>query len=273
MKHSTMPAAAKIAVGAGAAVAGAAVAFAAVLAKRHRVRATCKPFYSEATRHFKIPDINHGFVPQDLFYLDDEKTWLFSGYMANRKPSPIFQVGEGGEVRRHEVRLPDGSLYRGHGAAITASGPYVFLTVRDGFVVLDRAALAAAADGDTLEATDRRAIPLEPAFMNVQKGMLYIGEFQHRLFYPTPKSHWLTCPSGEVNPALVYAYAPHAHGPFGFGEHPAAVYSIPGNVQGLCVTPDGNIALSLSWGFGDAEVHIYDPAGAQIGRASCRERV
>ena len=265
MKHSTMPAAAKIAVGAGAAVAGAAVAFAPVLAKRHRVRATCKPFYSEATRHFKIPDINHGFVPQDLFYLDDEKTWLFSGYMANRKPSPIFQVGEGGEVRRHEVRLPDGSLYRGHGAAITAAGPHVFLTVRDGFVVLDRAALATAADGDPLEATGRRAIPLEPAFMNVQKGMLYIGEFQHRLFYPTPKSHWLTCPSGEVNPALVYAYAPHAHGPVGFGEHPAAVYSIPGNVQGLCVTPDGNIALSLSWGFGDAEVRIYDPARAHRG--------
>lgn len=265
MKHSAIPVAAKIAVGATAVAAGAAVAFAAVLAKRHRVLATCKPFYSEATRRFKIPGINHGFVPQDLFYLDDEKTWLFSGYMANRKPSPIFQVGENGEVRRHEVRLPDGSLYRGHGAAITAAGPYVFLTVRDGFVVLGRAALAAAADGDTLEATDRRAIPLEPAFMNVQKGMLYIGEFQHRLFYPTPKSHWLTCPSGETNPALAYAYAPHAHGLFGFGEHPAAVYSIPGNVQGLCVTPDGNIALSLSWGFGDAEVRIYDPAGAHRG--------
>ena len=68
-----------------------------------------------------------------------------------------------------------------------------------------------------------------------------------------------------MNPALVYAYAPHAHGPFGFGEHPAAVYSIPGNVQGLCVTPDGNIALSLSWGFGDAEVRIYDPARAHRG--------
>lgn len=81
--------------------------------------------------------------------------------------------------------------------------------------------------------------------MNVQKGMLYIGEFQHRIFYPTPKSHWLRCPSGETNPALAFAYAPHDHGPFGFGEHPATVYSIPGNVQGLCVTPDGNIALSL----------------------------
>lgn len=266
MKHSTtMPVAAKIAVGAGAVAAGSAVAFAAALAKRHRVRAACKPFYSEATRRFKIPGINHGFVPQDLFYLDDEKTWLFSGYMANRKPSPLFQVGEDGEVRRHEVRLPDGSLYRGHGAAVTAAGPYVFLTVRDGFVVLDRAALAEAADGDTLEATARRAIPLKPAFMNVQKGMLYIGEFQHQLFYPTPKSHWLRCPSGETNPALVYAYAPHPHGPFDFGEHPAAAYSIPGNVQGLCVTPDGNIALSLSWGFGDAEVRIYDPARAHRG--------
>lgn len=158
MKHSTMPAAAKIAVGAGAAVAGAAVAFAPVLAKRHRVRATCKPFYSEATRHFKIPDINHGFVPQDLFYLDDEKTWLFSGYMANRKPSPIFQVGEGGEVGTTSAPA-DGSLYRGHGAAITAAGPHVFLTVRDGFVVLDRAALATAADGDTLEATGRGPFP------------------------------------------------------------------------------------------------------------------
>ena len=62
---------------------------------------------------------------------------------------------------RLSAMLPSGVTHRP--CAITASGPYVFLTVRDGFVVLDRAALAAAADGDTLEATDRRAIPLEPA--------------------------------------------------------------------------------------------------------------
>lgn len=266
MKQATpLPVITKAAVGAGVVAATAAVAAAGILIKRQRVRATCKPFYSEATRHFKIPGLNDGFVPQDLFYLDKEKTWLFSGYQANRKPSPIFQVSEDGRVRRHEVLLPNGSLYHGHGAAITAAGSSVFLTVRDGFIVLDRAALAAAADGDVLQATGHRTIPLMPAFMNVQKEMLYVGEFQHRIFYPTPKSHWLRCPSGETNPALAYAYAPHPHGPFGFGAHPAAVYSIPGNVQGLCVTPDGNIALSLAWGLGDAEVRIYDPAQAHRG--------
>ena len=57
---------------------------------------------------------------QDTFYLSDEQTWLFSGYLANRRPSPIYQVGADGTVRRHEVRLPEGSLYRGHGAAVTA---------------------------------------------------------------------------------------------------------------------------------------------------------
>ena len=36
-------------------------------------------------------------------------------------------------------------------------------------------------------------------------------------------------------------------------------------MQGLCVTPDGKIALSLAWGFGDAEIRVYDPARAHRG--------
>ena len=108
MKKTIPPSAiAKTAAGVGAVAATVALG---MLVKRQRVRATCKPFYSGATRCFKIPGLNEGFVPQDLFYLDDEKTWLFSGYEANRKPSPIFQVSEDEHVRRHEVLFPSGSL-------------------------------------------------------------------------------------------------------------------------------------------------------------------
>lgn len=104
MKKTIPPSAiAKTAAGVGTVAATVALG---MLVKRQRVRATCKPFYSGATRCFKIPGLNEGFVPQDLFYLDDEKTWLFSGYEANRKPSPIFQVSEDGHVRRHEVLFP-----------------------------------------------------------------------------------------------------------------------------------------------------------------------
>ena len=86
--------------------AGAAVAFAGFLLKRRAVRTTCKPFYAEATRRFKIPGISEGFVPQDLFYLSDEQTWLFSGYLANRRPSPIYQVGACPRARCTAVTAP-----------------------------------------------------------------------------------------------------------------------------------------------------------------------
>ena len=247
---------------AAAATAGAAVLAGALLAKRCWVHATCKPFYAEASRLFKIPGIDEGFVPQDLFYLEEEGIWLFSGYMANRSPSPLYKVLPDGTTCRHEVQLPNGSLYRGHGAAVAAAGPYALLTVKDGFVALDRQRLVSAADGEVLQVLGHRHVPLQPAFMNVQKGRLYIGEFYHRLFYPTPKSHWLRCPSGEVNPALALAFSPDDQGPFGFAEQPTAVYSLPGNVQGLCLTPEGRMALSLSWGFGNAQVRLYDPARA-----------
>lgn len=71
MKKTIPPSAiAKTAAGVGAVAATVALG---MLVKRQRVRATCKPFYSGATRCFKIPGLNEGFVPQDLFYLDDEK--------------------------------------------------------------------------------------------------------------------------------------------------------------------------------------------------------
>ena len=61
MKKTIPPSAiAKTAAGVGTVAATVALG---MLVKRQRVRATCKPFYSGATRCFKIPGLNEGFVP------------------------------------------------------------------------------------------------------------------------------------------------------------------------------------------------------------------
>ena len=51
-KSKTLP---TIVVASAGIAAGAAVAFTGFLLKRRAVRTTCKPFYAEATRRFKIP--------------------------------------------------------------------------------------------------------------------------------------------------------------------------------------------------------------------------
>lgn len=229
-----------------------------VLGYKEYVRTSCEPFYEEAYKGFEIPGIGNGFVPQDMFFLDDEKTWLFSGYDIDRKESPIYKVKADGTVIRNTVTLPDGSIYKGHGAAITASSAYAFLTVDDGYVVLERSKLADAVNGRVVHAFAHVPVPLEPAFMNVHEDMLYVGEFYERIFYDTPKDHRVKTFDGEENPALICAYESDPNAPYGFSQRVASVYSIPKYIQGMCITDDGKMVLSQAWGLGDAHVLVHD---------------
>ena len=243
-----------VTLGAGAAAAS----VAGVRAFKRQITKTCMPFYAASDACFTIPGLDSGFVPQDLFHIEDEDIWLFSGYQANRKPSPLYRLSPDGVTAKLTIKLPDGSLYKGHGAAIAATVEHGFLTVADGYVVMPTEGILRAVDGDVLQATAHVPVELMPAFMNIHDGVLYIGEFHHNLFYQTPRSHWLTTPTGKTNPALMYAYTADEKGLFGFAQQASAVFSIPGNIQGMCITANGKLVLSRSWGFRDAEVLVYD---------------
>lgn len=253
--------------GAGIVSGLAAIGAGSLIAARINVRKTCSEFYDRAQRQMVIPGLKEGFVPQDLFYVDSADSWLFSGYDPKRKEgkvSPIYKIDAKGNVTKICVELPSGVVYKGHGAAICTTDEHAFLTVKDGYVVMSLTDLLSAADGSTIKAFAHVPVELEPAFMNIQDGVLYIGEFYHKLFYNTPRSHWLKCPSGVTNPALMYAYDPSdaSDALFGFAPSPSRVYSIPGDVQGMCVAPDDRIVLSLSWGIGDAKMLVYDQGSA-----------
>lgn len=228
---------------------------------RAYVRSSCRPFYARARKAFAIPGLGSGFVPQDLFYLKSRNLWLMSGYMNDGSPSPLYVVPPVGTPRRLTVELPTGITYTGHGAAVTAAGSYVFLTVSTGYVALSASEVASAGPNARVQAVAHIPTPLTPAFMIAQYNTLYLGEFYEPFFYATPRSHHVTTLAGERNPALMLAYEGSATEPFGFSRTPSRCFSIPARVQGMCLTDHGaHLVLSCSWGFGDARLKVYDTA-------------
>lgn len=224
------------------------------------VRVAYGPFYSAAEKEFPIPGANEGFIPQDLDYLDASGEWLFSGYATGDGVSPVYKRGIDGSVARLTVELPDGTAYRGHGSAITSTDRYVFLVREGGYLVLDAAAVADAADGSILRAVDSVDMDFSPAFMNIEGGTLYAGNFYFPGDYETPGEHRIVTADGAENPAVMYAYPADAEGAYGFAEQAARVYSIPAMVQGMAITDEGQLVLSTSYGLRSSHLFGYDLA-------------
>lgn len=234
------------------------LAVAAVLALNIYVRVAFGPFYAQAERAFDIPGVNAGFVCQDLDHLETTDAWLFSGYMADHSPSPLYRREADGTVARLEVALPDGDAYAGHGSAITSTDQYAYLACEGGYLVLDAEEVASAADGQTVGALAKVDLDFSPAFMNIEGDTLYAGEFYYPGDYETPDEHRIVTADGTENPAVMYAYALDEGAPFGVAATAERVYSIPGMIQGVCTAGAGRIVLSQSYGLATSHLLAYD---------------
>lgn len=237
-----------------------ALAVAAVVALNIYVRVAFGPFYDQAERVFDIPGVNAGFVCQDLDHLETTDAWLFSGYMADHSPSPLYRRDADGAVARLTVTLPDGDAFAGHGSAITSTDRYAYLACEGGYLVLDAEEVASAADGQVLGALAKVELDFSPAFMNIEGGTLYAGNFYFPGDYETPGEHRIVTADGTENPAVMYAYPADAEGAYGFAEQAARVYSIPAMVQGMAITDEGQLVLSTSYGLRSSHLLGYDLA-------------
>lgn len=245
-------------------------------AYRRHVKASCADFYAEARREFLQPGLSQGFVPQDIAWSDELGCWLFSGYVgtgagkqgfANSEPSPVYMHivraqdlgAQSLSWERLLVRDPDGKPYNGHGAAIATAGKWAYLSCDDGVLVLPAERLVRATEGEAVDAVAHVPLGLEPAFMGVYEGALYVGEYAGPGFR-TPASHHLACPDGTRNPALMLRYPLDTQAPWGLAGQPDQVFSIPAQVQGFCFGTRNDLVVSCSWGFGDAHLASYDRA-------------
>lgn len=220
------------------------------------VRATYSGFYQDATREFAIPGTDEGFIVQDLDELEDG-TWLFSGY-ATQGPSPVYARHADGTTAKLTITRADGSIYDGHGSGITSDGAHVFLTDDEGFLVFALADFEQAEDGTTIQAQGRRALEFAPAFMNIENQTLFLGTFYHPGPYEAPEHHKMDTPGGDWNAAIMYAYPADANGAFGYANQTACAYSLPARIQGMCITDEGQLVLSQSYGLASSHLLVYD---------------
>lgn len=257
----------KMTVGKGLAIAvGSLLGLAAVAVAGFNIyiHATYADFYQQARQEFPIPDINGGFVPQDMAWLEGSQQWLFSGYMGDHGPSPLYRTSESGtDVVKFFVTNPDGSTYVGHGGGVTADGQFTFLTTEGGYLVLNTQEVATAEEGAQVQAIAQVDIGIDPAFINIQNGALYIGVFYYETDYPTPAEQHLTAPDGTQNKAVMYVFDADADGEFGYANGPSRVFSIPDRVQGVCFNSQGQMVLSCSWGLQASSLPTYDVEGLQ----------
>ena len=115
-----------------------------------------------------------------------------------------------------------------------------------------------AEDGASVQATEKVDVDFSPAFMNIEQGQLLLGNFYYPNDYETPENHHITTPDGTENPAVMYAFAADPTRPGRFATVPDNVFSIPGMVQGTCITDDGRIVLSVSYGIAPSHLLAYN---------------
>ncbi len=226
-----------------------------------------KDFYRESDKAIPIPGLWDGVVPQGFEY--DDNTFYMSGYMGEGGNSRIYSFDENGDnVRYANLIKSNGRADESHAGGFAIWSDYAFLAT-DGIVnIYLKSDLTAALEqnGGTLAPVHQMKVPLEPAFCYVSDdGYLYVGEFYEPDDYETDKSHRVTTDCGDEHQAFMAVYKLSEKAEFAVESNvPCVLYSIPNNVQGACVTEDGNICLITSLGFTDSHAYIYiDPANGK----------
>jgi hypothetical protein len=121
-------------------------------------------------------------------------------------------------------------------------------------------ALSDILDGDgKATKVDSIIIPNRLAYASVYGDTLYVGAFHREgSKYITPESHHLTTPAGDQNTALMMVYTMDENTGKPIHGIPEYCYSTLSNVQGMCMTGDGDIVLSTSWGLTASHLYQYD---------------
>ncbi|MBO5287424.1 MAG: hypothetical protein J6B34_04795 [Clostridia bacterium] len=216
-------------------------------------------FYSNAQVEFAIPGLMDGYVPQGFDYLEEEDAFLACGYMKGKSASRVYLIKRDGSYTYTELKKADGKKYTGHTGGVEYFENYLYITGSSGIDVFTLSDVVEGKSETRLLGTID-SYGVDPAHCFIYDGSLYVGSFYKAGDYDTPVEHHLTTPCGDENKGAMLSFKLDSQGTFGVNPVPNAFYSMPSFVQGACVTEDGKLVLSTSWGISVSHLYVHDLA-------------
>ena len=211
-------------------------------------------FFKNAQADFRIPGLTTGFVPQGFAFLQEEDTYLVSGYMKDHSAARIYIHQAGQKDRYATLKNQDGSAYDEHAGGVAVNGGFVYLPGKLGVDVFRLKDVLAGS------ATSIGKLPMtyDSDCVTFHDGYLLVGDFYYPEAYETPLDHHVTTPAGDANKAIITVYRAAEDEKLGLDATPVAVISVQGRVQGIGITEKGEVVLSTSYGFANSQLWFYD---------------
>ena len=236
-------------------------------------------FFGGAKSEMKTPGTWTNYVQQGFDRLEDGK-FLVSTYDKGDDKAAIFII-DGKKSSCVELKNADGTPYLSHAGGVTHYKNWVYVATdnhvdTEGEVYcthdncdtnLDMFLLSDVVDGDgKATMVDSITVPNRLAYASVYGDMLYVGAFHREgSKYITPESHHITTPAGDKNTALMMVYEMDENTGKPVHATPEYCYSTLSNVQGMCMSADGDIILSTSWGLSTSHLYQYDVKNTTAG--------
>ncbi len=211
-------------------------------------------FFMDAQSKFLVPGLDAPFVQQGFDYVERENVYFVCGYMNDDSASRIYIRDGEGDTRYVSMKNADGTDYTGHSGGICHNGGYVYVAGDGGLEVL---MLEDVLDGGDATIIGRIETDFDVSCCSFYDGYLLAGEFYRPQNHETDPSHWQTTPDGSSNPALIVVYPWDDAARFGIDTAPVAAISIPGQVQGFCLTSADEIVLSSSYGVASSKLSYH----------------
>lgn len=230
-------------------------------------------YYNNSKVIFKTPGVaDSNFVPQGMTYIPESKTFLFTGYMG--KPilgelgddvaSRVYVRNADGSVTFTRLLNADGTPYTDHTGGIEFFGDFVYVTGEDshGLDVFSAADILAGKSETKMLGTVKTYNSPAHTYAFDYEGQRYIlaGSYhKDETIYLTPDHEKIDIPGTDMkNTSVMTVFKLDESAEFGIDPTPVAIISAREMIQGICMTPDGQLVISSSWGLATSNLFFYD---------------